>query len=132
VIVIAGLVILIAAVISAVTGVLGNTGSPRGTGPSTATPCPARSAARLAQIATITAISRPGILRSTQRAVSTITMHAGRLSGRSQRVPGETPTLKGQRAAIAAAGTDWLPAVCDLWSALRPVTGRQAGEARRG
>ena len=49
-------------------------GSPRGTGPSTATPRPARPATRLTMIAAITAISRPGILRSTQRAASTITM----------------------------------------------------------
>src|SRR5580698_2747020 len=53
-------------------------GSPRGTWPSTATPCPARSASRLTMIAAITAISSPGILRVTQRlaprAASTITM----------------------------------------------------------
>ena len=49
-------------------------GSPRGTGPSTATPRPARSAARLTMIAAITAISRPGILRLIARAASTITM----------------------------------------------------------
>ena len=49
-------------------------GSPRGTGPSTATPRLARSAVRLTMIAAITAISRPGIRRSTQRAASTITM----------------------------------------------------------
>ena len=49
-------------------------GSPRGTGPSTATPRPARPAARLTMIAAITAISRPGIRRSAQRAASTTTM----------------------------------------------------------
>ena len=41
-------------------------GSPRGTGPTTATPWLARSAAQLTTIATITAISRPGIRRLIQ------------------------------------------------------------------
>ena len=49
-------------------------GSPRGTGPSTCTPCAARSAALLTMIATITAISGPGILRVMRRAASTTRM----------------------------------------------------------
>ena len=47
-------------------------GSPRGTDPITATPCRARSAARLTAIAAITATSRPGIRRLIMRAASTI------------------------------------------------------------
>ena len=43
-------------------------------GPTTATPWPARSAARLTLIAPITAISGPGILRVIRRAASTTTM----------------------------------------------------------
>jgi len=39
-------------------------------------------------------------------------------------VPGATYTLMGQRAAIAAAGADWLPAVRDLWPA--PAAGDRA------
>ena len=49
-------------------------GSPRGTFPTTATPWLARSTAQLTLIATITAISGPGIRRVIRRAATTITM----------------------------------------------------------
>ena len=49
-------------------------GSPRGTDPTTATPCRARPAAQLTAIATITATSGPGIRRLIRRAASTIAM----------------------------------------------------------
>ena len=87
-------------------------GSPRGTGPSTATPWPARLAAQLTMIAPVTAISAPGIRRAIRRAASMTPM-----------TPGETATVAGWARGSAATVCASLITVCGLVVVIPSMSG---------
>jgi hypothetical protein len=89
-------------------------GSPRGTGPTTATPCRARSAAQLTMIAMITATSRPGILRLTRRATTTTAMTAIDIATSAQCTCGSARTVSVSLATVSlpAAFTPSMPGSC--------------------